>query len=88
MRYTQKQWDKEIGWGLVPPEYAYERNKMSNPLYDSIWNPWHSAYKNINVTVTYNMKEINNVYTQDSDNTRTNNRNDKPKKVLRNTRGK
>jgi len=24
MKYTQRQWDREVGWGKVPKEYAYE----------------------------------------------------------------
>ena len=22
--YTQREWDRVVGWGTVPPEYAYE----------------------------------------------------------------
>ena len=24
MKYTQRQWDRVVGWGTVPPEYAQE----------------------------------------------------------------
>ena len=24
MKYTQREWDRTVGWGTVPPEYAYE----------------------------------------------------------------
>ena len=24
MKYTQREWDRVVGWGTVPPEYAYE----------------------------------------------------------------
>ena len=27
MKYTQSQWDKEIGWGKVPEKYKY-KNKL------------------------------------------------------------
>ena len=75
-------------WGTpIPPKS--ERKKMTSPLYDSIWNPWNKAYKNIKLNVTFNMKvKKNDVQSQDSESTRTDNGNNKTKKVLRNTRGK
>ena len=24
MKYTQREWDRVVGWGTVPPEYAQE----------------------------------------------------------------
>tara|TARA_A100001011_G_C13543836_1_gene529593 strand:+ start:272 stop:502 length:231 start_codon:yes stop_codon:yes gene_type:complete len=24
MKYTQREWDRVVGWGAVPPEYAQE----------------------------------------------------------------
>ena len=24
MKYTQREWDRVVGWGTVPPEYAYD----------------------------------------------------------------
>ena len=127
MKYTQRQWDREVGWGKVPKEYAdnwekqfvneelpketkleeYKRKinydvwadvsnvkcltkgeEMSNPQFDSLWNPWNTSYKNITVNVNYKMKAKNYVQSLPSETTRTDNGNDKPKKVLRNTRGK
>jgi hypothetical protein len=114
MKYTQRQWDREVGWGKVPKEYAHETKleeykrkinydvwvdvsnvkcftkgeEMSNPQFDSLWNPWNTSYKNITVNVNYTMKAKNYVQSQPSETTRTDNGNDKPKKVLRNTRGK
>ena len=75
-------------WGKpIPPKS--ERKKMTSPLYDSIWNPWNKAYKNIKLNVTFNMKvKKNDIQSQDSESTRTDNGNDKPKKVLRNARRK
>ena len=58
--YTQKQWDREIGWGKVPPEYVYDKDKVKN--YD--------------------------VQSQNSESTRTNDRDNKQEKILRNSRGK
>jgi len=55
-KYTQRQWDREVGWGLVPPEYALEPKTLHNQLYDSIWNPCNEFYKKICVKVNFNMK--------------------------------
>ena len=64
------------------------KSKMSNPQFDSLWNPWNTSYKNITINVNYTMKAKDYVQSQTSETTRTDNGNDKPKKVLRNTRGK
>ena len=75
-------------WGVTIPPPS-ERKKMSNPIYDSIWNPWDRAYKNIKLNVTFNMKVKNNeVYSQNSETTRIKDGNDKTKEILRNARGK
>ena len=88
MKYTQRQWDREVGWGKVPPEYALVGEEMSNPIYDSIWNPWQKSYKNITLNVTYNMKVKNyDIQSQNSETTRTNDRDNKSKTVLHNSRG-
>ena len=122
MKYTQRQWDREVGWGKVPKEYSMENwnkqfqneklptkleeykrkinydvwedvinvkgEEMSNPQFDSLWNPWNTSYKNVTVNLKYTMKAKDYVYTQRSESTRTDNGNNKTKKVLRNTRGK
>ena len=81
MKYTQRQWDREVGWGKVPPEYAL--------VHDNIWNPSKKSYKNMTLNVTFNMKVKNyDVQSQDSESTRTNDRDNKSKTVLRNSRGK
>ena len=71
-------------WDIpIPPKS--ERKKMSNPIFDSIWNPWDKAYKNIKLNVTFNMKVKNNdVQSQDSESTRTNDRDNKSEEILRN----
>ena len=71
-------------WGKpIPPKS--ERKKMSNPIYDSIWNPWNKAYKNIKLNVTFNMKvKKNDIQSQDSESTRTNDRDNKSEEILRN----
>ena len=68
--------------------FMLQGEEMSNPQFDSLWNPWNTSYKNIKINATYSMKAKDYVYTQDSEYTRTDNGNDKPKKVLRNTRRK
>jgi hypothetical protein len=30
MKYTQRQWDMEVGWGLVPDEYKYNCPKCED----------------------------------------------------------
>ena len=71
-------------WGKpIPPKS--ERKKMSNPIYDSIWNPWQKSYKNITLNVTYNMKVKNyDIQSQNSETTRTNDRDNKSEEILRN----
>jgi len=110
MKYTQRQWDREIGWGKVPKEYAYETKleeykrkinydvwedvinvkgeEMSNPQFDSLWNPWNTSYKNVTVNLNYTMKAKDYVYTQTSKSTKRKINNDESKEILRNTRGK
>ena len=69
--------------------FMSQGEEMSNPQFDSLWNPWNTSYKNIKVNVTFNMKVKDNyVYPQGSEVTKRKNRNDESKKVLRNTRGK
>ncbi len=110
MKYTQRQWDREAGWGKVPKEYAYETKleeykrkinydvwedvinvkgeEMSNPQFDSLWNPWNTSYKNVTVNLKYTMKAKDYVYTQTSESTKRKINNDESKEILRNTRGK
>ena len=34
MKYTQRQWDREIGWGEVPEEYKHkEKEKPMHPYF-------------------------------------------------------
>ena len=57
MKYTQSQWDREIGWGNVPSKYSYEYYATHK---NNIWNSWNTLYNIVNVKVTYNMEEVNN----------------------------
>ncbi len=49
--YTQKEWDRVVGWGTVPAEYEPETDKtwIADAPFDCY---------NISVTVTYNKKEV------------------------------
>lgn len=31
-KYTQREWDREVGWGEVPPEYAYDTDSSQDPV--------------------------------------------------------
>ena len=33
-KYTQREWDRTVGWGKVPKEY-----KMNDPIWDKRWMP-------------------------------------------------
>ena len=33
-KYTQREWDRTVGWGKVPKEY-----KMNDPIWDKRWIP-------------------------------------------------
>ena len=33
-KYTQREWDRTVGWGKVPKEY-----KMNDPIWDERWIP-------------------------------------------------
>tara|TARA_Y100000034_G_scaffold125440_1_gene174994 strand:+ start:494 stop:763 length:270 start_codon:yes stop_codon:yes gene_type:complete len=88
MKYTQQQWEREVGWGKVPPEYAFGGEEMTNPRNDNIWYPLNATYNNIKVDVTFNMKVKNNdVQSQNSETTRTNDKDNKQEEILRNSRG-
>ena len=50
MTYTQRQWDRVVGWGKVPSEYKYE--KLKEPYIAT----WHGSIYNVKLNVTFNMK--------------------------------
>ena len=33
-KYTQREWDRVVGWGKVPPEY-----KLNDAIWDKRWIP-------------------------------------------------
>ena len=71
MKYTQRQWDREVGWGKVPKEYAHE-TKLEEYTRKINYDVWADVSN-----VKYNMKVNYNVQSQDSESTRSKNRNDK-----------
>ena len=71
MKYTQSQWDREVGWGKVPKEYAHE-TKLEEYTRKINYDVWADVSN-----VKYNMKVKYNVQSQDSESTRSKNRNDK-----------
>lgn len=34
VKYTQRQWDRTVGWGSVPKEYS-----LADPIWDERWIP-------------------------------------------------
>ncbi len=34
VKYTQRQWDRTVGWGSVPKEYC-----LTDPIWDERWIP-------------------------------------------------
>ena len=39
--YTQREWERTVGWGKVPPEYEHEETqyKLNDPIWDKRWIP-------------------------------------------------
>ena len=77
MIYTQRQWDREVGWGKVPKEYREEEKPIqykSKINYD-VWEDVTSVPYNI--TVNYSMKASEYVQPHTSKPTRSNNGDDK-----------
>ena len=83
MKYTQRQWDREVGWGKVPKEYSMENwskqfdneklpTKLDEYKAKINYDVWEDVTK-----VKYNMKVNYNVHPQTSDTTKTDNRDNK-----------
>ena len=83
MKYTQRQWDREVGWGKVPKEYSMENwnNQFQNEKLPTKLDEY-KAKINYDVwadvtNVKYNMEVNYNVHPQTSDTTKTDNRDNK-----------
>ena len=59
MKYTQSQWDREIGWGKVPKEYKNKLEEYKSKINYDVW----ADVSNIK----YNMKVNYNVQSQTGD---------------------
>ena len=83
MKYTQRQWDREVGWGKVPKEYSMENwNKQFQNEKLPTKLDVYKAKINYDVwadvtNVKYNMEVNYNVHPQTSDTTKTDNRDNK-----------
>ena len=77
MKYTQTQWDREIGWGKVPEEYKYKTKleEYKSKINYDVWEDVTSVPYNI--TVNYSMKASEYVQPCTDKSTRSNNGNDK-----------
>jgi hypothetical protein len=42
-KYTQRQWDRTVGWGKVPPEYSVNVNFEMKESEDDIQTPENSS---------------------------------------------
>ncbi len=82
MKYTQRQWDREVGWGKVPKEYAHE-TKLEEYTRKINYDVWTDVSN-----VKYNMEVNYVVHPQTSESTKRKINNDESKEILRNTRGK
>ena len=61
IKYTQSQWDREIGWGKVPEEYKY-KNKLEEYKDKINYDVWEDVAHVQGITFNrqpYNITEIN-----------------------------
>ena len=94
MKYTQRQWDREVGWGKVPKEYSmenwdkqFDNEKLPTKLDEYKAKINYDVWADVS-NVKYNMKVDYNVHPQKSEVTKRKINNDESKEVLRNTRRK
>ena len=83
MKYTQRQWDREVGWGKVPKEYCienwskqFDNEKLPTKLDEYKAKINYDVWADV-TNVKYNMKVNYNVHPQTSDTTKTDNRDNK-----------
>ena len=94
MKYTQRQWDREVGWGKVPKEYSmenwnkqFQNEKLPTKLDEYKAKINYDVWADV-TNVKYNMEVNYNVQPQRSESTKRKINNDESKEILRNTRGK
>ena len=64
MKYTQSQWDREIGWGKVPEKYKY-KNKLEEYKDKINYDVWEDVAHVQGITFNrqpYEIKDINVKY--------------------------
>tara|TARA_Y100000996_G_scaffold44235_1_gene30600 strand:- start:475 stop:729 length:255 start_codon:yes stop_codon:yes gene_type:complete len=83
MKYTQRQWDREVGWGKVPKEYSmenwnkqFQNEKLPTKLDEYKAKINYDVWADV-TNVKYNMEVNYNVHPQTSDTTKTDNRDNK-----------
>ena len=83
MKYTQRQWDREVGWGKVPKEYSmenwnkqFQNEKIPNKLDEYKAKINYDVWADVS-NVKYNMEVNYNVHPQTSDTTESKNRDNK-----------
>ena len=83
MKYTQRQWDREVGWGKVPKEYSmenwnkqFQNEKLPTKLDEYKAKINYDVWADV-TNVKYNMEVNYNVHPQTSDTTESKNRNNK-----------
>ena len=83
MKYTQRQWDREVGWGKVPKEYSmenwnkqFQNEKLPTKLDEYKAKINYDVWADV-TNVKYNMVVNYNVHPQTSDTTKTDNRDNK-----------
>ena len=83
MKYTQRQWDREVGWGKVPKEYSmenwnkqFQNEKLPTKLDEYKAKINYDVWADVS-NVKYNMKVNYDVHPQTSDTTKTDNRDNK-----------
>ena len=93
MKYTQRQWDREVGWGKVPKEYSmenwnkqFQNEKIPNKIDEYKAKINYDVWADVS-NVKYNMEVNYNVHPQTSDTTKSGNRDNKQEEILRNSRG-
>ena len=83
MKYTQRQWDREVGWGKVPKEYSmenwskqFDNEKLPTKLDEYKAKINYDVWADVS-NVKYNMEVNYNVHPQTSYTTKTDNRDNK-----------
>ena len=83
MKYTQRQWDREVGWGKVPKEYSmenwskqFDNEKLPTKLDEYKAKINYDVWADV-TNVKYNMEVNYNVHPQTSDTTESKNRDNK-----------